>query len=346
MDLWTPELVGTIAAIALGGALWLWRLRRGRAAGGREEPAAPPEGGVPRTPERGIRAALASTGRRFRERVEAAMGAGAPNEVLEALEEALLAADVGVRTTARILERLRAASGTVPDASALRLALRDALVALLDASGPVPATSRPWVVLVTGVNGVGKTTTIGKLASLHASAGRKVLVVAGDTFRAAAIDQLAVWADRAGADLVRHEQGADPSAVIYDGLRAAQARAADVVLIDTAGRLHTRTPLMDELRKVRRTVEREIPGAPHEVLLVLDATTGQNAITQARSFVDAAGVTGVVVTKLDGTAKGGVVVAVGAELGIPVRYVGVGEAAHDLKPFDREEFVGGLLGMG
>jgi fused signal recognition particle receptor len=222
--------------------------------------------------------------------------------------------------------------------------LRDELRTILGSSGVVAPTTRPWIVLVTGVNGVGKTTTIGKLAFLHRAQGRKVLLVAADTFRAAAIDQLAVWAERVGADIVRHEQGADPSAVVFDGLRAARAREADLVLVDTAGRLHTRAPLMEELRKVRRTVERECPGAPHEVLLVLDATTGQNALNQARAFVDAAGVTGVVVTKLDGTAKGGVVAAIGRELGIPVRYVGVGEAADDLQPFDAEEFVTGLLG--
>jgi fused signal recognition particle receptor len=265
--------------------------------------------------------------------------------LVEALEEALLAADVGARTTQTILERVRTEAGATDAPTALRQALRDELLRLLGSTGPAEPGSPPWVVLVTGVNGVGKTTTIGKLAAMHRSAGRSVLMVAADTFRAAAIDQLAVWAERTGADIVRHEQGADPSAVVFDGLRAARARGAQVVLIDTAGRLHTRTPLMDELAKVRRTVQREIPGAPNEVLLVLDATTGQNALNQARAFVEAAGVTGVVVTKLDGTAKGGVVVAIGQELGIPVRYVGVGEGVEDLRPFDAGEFVAGLVGM-
>jgi fused signal recognition particle receptor len=205
-------------------------------------------------------------------------------------------------------------------------------------------TVRPWVVLVTGVNGVGKTTTIGKLAALHAAEGRTVLVVAADTFRAAAMEQLAVWAQRTGSDIVRHGQGADPSAVVFDGLRAARARGIDVVLVDTAGRIHTRTPLMDELGKLRRTIEREVPGAPHEVLLVLDATTGQNALSQARAFVEAAHVTGIVITKLDGTAKGGVVVAVRGELGLPIRFVGIGEGVDDLRPFDAQEFVEGVLG--
>jgi fused signal recognition particle receptor len=342
MDVATPEVLGA-AALAAGGAATWWALRRRRGhrpeSVGEAGPSAPGTGGGPR----GIRSALAATGRRFRERLEATVGSGGREEVLEAVEEALLGADVGAQTTAALLDRVRATTGS-GDATAVRNGLRAELKAILDPSGAVVPASSPWVVLVTGVNGVGKTTTIGKLAWLHRAQGRKVLLVAGDTFRAAAIDQLAVWADRVGADIVRHGQGADPSAVVFDGLRAAQARGADVVLVDTAGRLHTRAPLMDELRKVRRTMERELPGAPHEVLLVLDATTGQNALNQARAFVDAAGVTGVVVTKLDGTAKGGVVAAVGRELGIPVRYVGVGEGADDLRAFDAEEFVAGLLG--
>jgi fused signal recognition particle receptor len=255
----------------------------------------------------------------------------------------LIAADVGAGTTQVVLDRVREGTGGRADAAAIRATLRGELVRILGPAAPVEPTATPWVVLVTGVNGVGKTTTIGKLAARFGAKGRKVLVVAADTFRAAAIDQLAVWAERSGADIVRHEQGADPSAVVFDGLRAARARGVDVVLVDTAGRLHTRTPLMDELAKVRRTVEREVPGAPHEVLLVLDATTGQNAVNQARAFGGAAGVTGVVVTKLDGTAKGGVVVAVGHELGIPVRFIGVGEGVDDLRDFEPEEFVGALL---
>ena len=197
--------------------------------------------------------------------------------------------------------------------------------------------------LVTGVNGVGKTTTIGKLAAMHAAAGRRVLLVAADTFRAAAIEQLEVWAERTGADLVRHDQGADPSAVVFDGLRAAVARHADVVIIDTAGRLHTRGNLMDELGKVGRVIAREIPGAPHETLLVVDATTGQNAVNQARTFQEAVPLSGVVLTKLDGTARGGVLVAIRHELGLPIRYVGVGEGVDDLRVFEAEEFVRGLF---
>ena len=203
---------------------------------------------------------------------------------------------------------------------------------------------RPWVTLVVGVNGVGKTTSIGKLAARHQALGRSVLLVAGDTFRAAAADQLAVWADRAGAQIVRQEQGTDPSSVVFDGMKAAVAREVDVVLIDTAGRLHTKVNLMEELRKLRRVIERVLPGAPHEVLLVLDATTGQNAISQAKTFAAAVEVSGVVLTKLDGSARGGVVVAIRRELGLPVRYVGLGESAGDLQPFDAEEFASALVG--
>ena len=200
------------------------------------------------------------------------------------------------------------------------------------------------MILVTGVNGVGKTTTIGKLATRHAAAGKRVLLVAADTFRAAAGEQLAIWAQRAGVDLVQHAPGGDPSAVVFDGMKAAIARGADVVLVDTAGRLHTRAPLIDELRKLRRVIAREVPGAPHETLLVLDATTGQNALSQARTFTEAVEVTGVILTKLDGTARGGVAIAVRHELGLPIRYIGVGEAAEDLRPFDAAEFVSALLG--
>jgi fused signal recognition particle receptor len=199
---------------------------------------------------------------------------------------------------------------------------------------------------VTGVNGVGKTTTVGKLAARHAAAGRRVLVVAADTFRAAAIDQLAVWAERAGAEIVRQGPGSDPSAVVFDGMKAAMARDVDVVLVDTAGRLHTRSNLMDELRKVRRVVARELPGAPHETLLVIDATTGQNALAQARTFTEAVQVTGIVLTKLDGTTKGGVALALRRELDVPLRWIGVGEAAEDLRPFEASAFVDALFDAG
>jgi fused signal recognition particle receptor len=204
-------------------------------------------------------------------------------------------------------------------------------------------SGRPHVVLVTGVNGVGKTTTIGKLAASYVAAGKRVLLVAGDTFRAAATEQLRVWAERTGAELVAQEQGANPSAVVFDGIKAARARDVDVVLVDTAGRLHTRSNLMEELRKLRRVIAREIPGAPHETLLVLDATTGQNAVAQARTFAEALDVTGLVLTKLDGTARGGVAIAVANETKLPLRYIGIGEGVDDLRPFDAPQFAAALL---
>ena len=344
MDLTSPEVLGAAAAVVAGvGALAARALRARRATRARGPQAAPGETAPP--VPRDLRTALAATGRRFRERLDVALGRSGEQR-FEALEEALLAADVGARTTQLLLDRVRANSGPVSDPATLQQCLRSEVLGMLDQPVAGEPSVTPWVILVTGVNGVGKTTTIGKLAARHKAAGRKVLVVAADTFRAAAIEQLAVWAERAGADIVRHEQGADPSAVVFDGLRAARARGVQVVLVDTAGRLHTRTPLMEELSKVKRTVGREMPGAPHEVLLVLDATTGQNALNQAKAFGDAAGVTGVVVTKLDGTAKGGIVLAVGQELGIPIRYVGVGEGVDDLRQFEPEEFVTGLLDAG
>ena len=281
------------------------------------------------------------------EQVEAALGRAPAglDAVLSELEEVLIAADVGMRTAAVLLDRVRQRVGRSGDPAEVRRALREEMVAMLDAPPPPAPTARPWVVLITGVNGVGKTTTIGKLAARHAEAGRRALLVAADTFRAAAIEQLAVWAERTGAVLVRQAPGADPSAVAFDGMKAAVARAIDVVLVDTAGRLHTRTNLMAELGKVRRVIAREMPGAPHETLLVLDATTGQNAIAQARSFLEAADVTGIVLTKLDGTARGGIVLAVRYELGLPIHYVGVGEAVEDLRPFVASEFVDALFAV-
>ncbi|TMA94402.1 MAG: signal recognition particle-docking protein FtsY [Deltaproteobacteria bacterium] len=269
------------------------------------------------------------------EQVEAALGRAPAglDAVLSELEEVLIAADVGMRTAAVLLDRVRQRVGRSGDPAEVRRALREEMVAMLDAPPPPAPTARPWVVLITGVNGVGKTTTIGKLAARHAEAGRRALLVAADTFRAAAIEQLAVWAERTGAVLVRQAPGADPSAVAFDGMKAAVARAIDVVLVDTAGRLHTRTNLMAELGKVRRAIAREMPGAPHETLLVLDATTGQNAIAQARSFLEAAAVTGIVL-------------AVRHELGIPIQYVGVGEAVEDLRPFVASEFVEALFAVG
>src|SRR5262249_9911136 len=247
--------------------------------------------------------------------------------------------DVGVAPPPTLPAALRQRVAIDAPAAAVRSALEQEMRAAVSSPPPPEPSAKPWVILVTGVNGGGKTTTIGKLAALQRQAGRQGLVVAADTFRAAAIEQLGTWAERAGADFVRHGPGADPSAVVFDGLKAATARGMDVVLIDTAGRLHTRTPLMEELRKVGRVISREVPGAPHEPLLVVDATTGQNALSQARVFKDAVPLTGVVLTKLDGTARGGVLVGIRQELGVPVRYVGVGEAVDDLRVFDAGEFV-------
>ena len=264
-------------------------------------------------------------------------------ETIEAVEETLLGADVGVAAAERIIGRLRAGAASSSSPGLRELVRREILQIL---SRPQPITTAgapPRVVLVVGVNGVGKTTTVGKLACLLRQDGRQPLICAADTFRAAAVEQLAVWAGRAGVDLVRARDGGDPAAVVFDAIRAAQARDCDVVIVDTAGRLHTRADLMAELEKVARVAARSVDGAPHEVLLVLDATVGQNGLAQARQFLERVPVTGVVLAKLDGAAKGGVAVAVASDLGIPVRYVGVGEAVDDLLPFSAEEYVDALF---
>jgi fused signal recognition particle receptor len=290
---------------------------------------------------------LGATRRRLLERLDAVLGGGGSTDaVADGLEEVLVAADVGTAMAADLVRGVRRRAGDAAGPDDLRRALRDEVAAALGEEPTALPASSPWVVLVTGVNGVGKTTTIGKLAALHRRAGRRVLMVAADTFRAAAIDQLAVWAERTDAEFVRQGPGANPAAVVFDGMKAATARGIDVVLVDTAGRLHTRANLMDELRKIRRVIEREVPGAPHETLLVLDATTGQNAIAQARTFGEAVGITGVVLTKLDGTARGGVAIGVRRELGVPIRYVGVGEGVDDLRPFSAHEFADALFASG
>jgi fused signal recognition particle receptor len=266
---------------------------------------------------------------------------------LDAVEEALIAADMGPAAAAEAVEVLKARSAEISDggAPAMRRVLREELQRALERPLPRPPFSEaPWVVFMVGVNGAGKTTTIGKLARANVVEGRSVLMIAADTFRAAAAEQLAVWAQRAEVPMHRGAEAADPSAVLTDGLRMARARNTDVVLVDTAGRLHTKGNLMAELAKMSRVAAREVPGAPHETLLVLDATFGSNALAQGREFAKAAGVTGLVLTKLDGTAKGGVAVAVVRELGVPIRYVGVGEAAEDLLPFDAAAFAESLVG--
>lgn len=262
-------------------------------------------------------------------------------ETLDALEELLISADLGVAASARIVEAVRSRA---PSGLGLRdLVKREVLAVFAAAERPVAASTHPIVTLVVGVNGTGKTTTVGKLANLLKNEGRAPLICAADTFRAAAVEQLAVWAARAGVDMVRAREGADPAAVVYDSISSAKAKGRDPVLVDTAGRLHTRVNLMNELDKIRRIAGREVPGAPQETLLVLDATVGQNGLVQAREFMAAAGVNGIVLTKLDGTAKGGVAVAIAHDLKLPIRYVGTGEAIDDLVPFSAQEYVDGLF---
>jgi len=266
---------------------------------------------------------------------------------LEDLEEILITSDVGVKTTVELVRCLeqRLGRNELKDGEALRAALKDEIFQRLKKHhAPLDITSRhPFVLLVIGVNGVGKTTTIGKLASRFTADGKKVLLAAADTFRAAASEQLVAWGDRSGVDVIRHKEGADPSAVVFDACKAAVARDVDILIVDTAGRLHTKVNLMEEMKKIRRIIAREIPAAPHETLLVVDAATGQNAVSQARLFKEAAGVTGIALTKLDGTAKGGIVVAVSHEFALPVRYIGVGEAIDDLRDFDPREFTDALF---
>lgn len=289
-----------------------------------------------------FRAGLARTREALTAKVEDLLGRGVSESFYEELEETLIQADLGVRATATVISRLRERSGAkTPDA--LRQALVEILTDALGEPAPLTVTPAPAVVLVLGTNGAGKTTTIGKLAARLKGEGRKVLLVAADTFRAGAIDQLGVWAERVGVDIIRHQAGADPAAVVFDAAQAAQARHVDVLIVDTAGRLHTKTNLMEELKKVDRVIRRALPGAAVEALLVLDATTGQNGITQARQFKAALPVTGVVLTKLDGTARGGVVVAIAQELDLPVKLVGFGEGVEDLQPFDPRTFAEALF---
>jgi fused signal recognition particle receptor len=262
-------------------------------------------------------------------------------ETIEALEEALISADVGVAATERIVEAVRARKR---EGGSLRDLVKSEILSILRGADTPPADGhRPHVVLIVGVNGTGKTTTVGKLARLIKDSGKAPVICAADTFRAAAVEQLEIWAQRAGVDMIRAKPGADPAAVVFDAIAAGKARGRDVVLVDTAGRLHTRVNLMTELEKIRRIAAREVEGAPHEVLLVLDATVGQNGLAQAREFMSVAGVNGIVLTKLDGTAKGGIAVAIANDLKLPIRYVGVGEAIDDLIPFSPDDYVTALF---
>lgn len=265
--------------------------------------------------------------------------------LFEELEEALILSDVGAATSSEICSRLRSRvkEDGVTDPVQVRGLLRDVIANMLEGEEALHISTKPSVILVIGVNGVGKTTTIGKLAANLKGEGKRVILGAADTFRAAAIEQLQVWADRAGVDLIKHGEGADPAAVVFDAIAAGKARNADVIICDTAGRLHNKKNLMDELSKISRVISREAPGCDVEVLLVLDATTGQNALNQARQFQEAAGVTGIILTKLDGTARGGVVIGIKSELNLPVKYIGVGEQIDDLRPFEPAAFAAALF---
>ena len=265
--------------------------------------------------------------------------------MLEDLEELLITADIGVQTTLDIIERIRKKAPLISGPDELKEILKSQIQTLLDIETTAlkEPHAKPHVIMVIGVNGVGKTTTIGKLAARAHRAGKKVLIAAADTFRAAAIEQLTIWAERAAADLVKHKENSDPAAVAYDSIEAAVARGADLVIIDTAGRLHTKVNLMEELKKIKRSVSKKLADAPHETLLVLDATTGQNALSQAKLFNDAMDITGLALTKLDGTAKGGIVVAISSSLNVPLQYIGVGEQIDDLQEFDPERFVDALF---
>ena len=266
-------------------------------------------------------------------------------DFFDELEETLIMGDVGANVTMRIMDELRdrVRHAGITEPSEVIGQLREIITGLMGEESPLDLSTKPSVVLVIGVNGVGKTTTIGKMAAYLRGEDKHVLLAAADTFRAAAAEQLAVWADRAGAELIRHEEGSDPASVVFDAIHAGKSRGADVIICDTAGRLHNKKNLMDELSKIARVISRELPDAAVEVLLVLDATTGQNAISQARSFQEAAGITGIVLTKLDGTAKGGAVIGIREELGVPVKFIGVGEGIDDLRPFVPAEFAAALF---
>jgi fused signal recognition particle receptor len=294
-----------------------------------------------------LKEGLTKTRKGFIEKVESIFTGGKiDEETLEELEEILITSDIGTKATAEIMAVIREKvnKGEVRDASSVKELLKKEMIAILGHSQPlVVYGNRPFVILAVGVNGVGKTTTIGKLASRFQSQGFSVLLAAGDTFRAAGIEQLEIWAERAGTQIVKHQHGSDPAAVAFDAIVAAKNRGTDVVIVDTAGRLHTKINLMEELKKVRRTIEKAMPDAPHEILLVVDATTGQNALRQAELFNVAIGITGIALTKLDGTAKGGIVLAIKKGLGIPMRLIGVGEGIDDLRDFDPKEFVEALF---
>ncbi len=290
-----------------------------------------------------LKAGLARTHNAIMGGVEAAFTGASRDEILVNLEESLILADVGVAASGEIVDKLRGAfAGNDPER--LKQLLRDSVYGMLkDVERPLAIGPSPFVIMALGVNGVGKTTTIGKLGARYSGEGKTVLMAAGDTFRAAAIEQLELWGERVGCPVIRQTQGGDPGAVAFDAVKAAVSRKTDVLILDTAGRLHTKVNLMEELKKVQRVVGRELPGAPHERLLVLDASTGQNALNQARLFNEAVGVTGIALTKLDGTAKGGIIIAIANELKIPIRFVGIGEGVGDLRDFNARDFTDALI---
>ncbi|MBA4349090.1 MAG: signal recognition particle-docking protein FtsY [Thermodesulfovibrio sp.] len=294
-----------------------------------------------------LKAGLTKTKKNIIERVDSIiLNRRIDESTIEEIEEVLISSDIGTKATDEIISLLRekVKAGKIKEPEDVKTCLKEELSLLLGKASPLVKTGdKPFVILTVGVNGVGKTTTIGKLASKFIAEGSSVILAAADTFRAAAIEQLEIWAKRTGADIVKHQSGSDPAAVAFDAVEAAKHRGTDIVIIDTAGRLHTKSPLMEELKKVNRVIKKSMPGAPQEILLIVDATTGQNALKQAQIFNETLGVTGIALAKLDGTAKGGIIFAIQKELGIPVKLIGIGEGIDDLKDFDPEEFVKALF---
>ena len=297
-----------------------------------------------------VKAGLEKTKNNFVKKVETIVigYAEIDDDFLDDLEATMLVGDLGPKTTAYLMKEIRrgVTEGIINNTGEVMPFMEERITEMLGAQEEVLELHKPEVILVVGVNGVGKTTTIAKLAHYYAEQGKKVIIAAGDTFRAAASEQLSIWADRVGVSIVKHKEGADPAAVVFDACASAVAKEADLVIVDTAGRLHTKVNLMEELKKIGRVADKQIPGAPHQTLLILDGTTGQNAVSQAKLFGEAVPVTGIVVTKLDGTAKGGVVISIKEELGVPVRWIGVGEQMDDLRPFNAKEFANALFDKG
>ena len=293
-----------------------------------------------------LKSGLFKTRQNFSKRFETVLSGNKKidGDVLEEIEEILITSDVGVPTTMELISRISQKSSQIKNFDDFKSNLKAEMLSFVDLpSSARPITAKPHVIMMVGVNGVGKTTTIGKLAAQYVAEGKKVLLSASDTFRAAAVEQLQIWADRAGADIVRHRDNADPAAVAFDSVEAAMARGVDIVIVDTAGRLQTKVNLMEQLKKIKRSISKNLPEAPHEVLLVLDATTGQNALSQAKLFHEGIGITGIILAKLDGTAKGGIVLGICHALGIPIRYIGIGEGIEDLQVFDAKLFIEALL---